>query len=385
MAVNIDNLMALPDISVIGDISVEGIKKEMISDFEALYREETGETITLYPADKDRIKLNAVANKIFQAYQCIDKGFKMNFLKYAYGDYLEHLGAMKRTFRQKAAPAVTTLRFSLQETRVQATAIPQGKRATAGDNIFFATDHYAEIPAGDLFVDVPATCTQVGMVGNQYIPGQINAMADKIPYVMAVKNITESDGGSREETDANFRERVFLAPSSYSTAGPEDAYIYWIRKYNSSAIEDVRVTSTKDSEVDIRLVLQGGAFPSDAFLEKLGNYLTLSAVRPCTDKVIIAAPDVVEYELDFTYFISRNNKENAETIQRAAEEAKDAYVTWQRTHIGADINTDVLVEFLRAAGVKRAIIRKPDYTAIKETEIASAVNVFMAYGGLEDD
>ena len=114
MAITIDNLMALPDISVIGDISVEGLRKEMISDFEALYKEETGESITLYPADRDRVKLNAVANKLFQAYQCIDKGFRMNFLKYAYGDYLNHLGAMKKTFRQESRPAVTKLRFSLQ-------------------------------------------------------------------------------------------------------------------------------------------------------------------------------------------------------------------------------------------------------------------------------
>lgn len=385
MAITIDNLMALPDISVIGDISVEGLRKEMISDFEALYKEETGESITLYPADKDRVKLNAVANKLFQAYQCIDKGFRMNFLKYAYGDYLNHLGAMKKTFRQESRPAVTKLRFSLQEARTQTTAIPQGKRATAGDNIFFSTDDYAEIPAGDLSVDVSATCTEAGTIGNHYVSGQINTMADKIPYVIAVENITESDGGSEEETDADFRERILLAPSSYSTAGPEDAYIYWVKQYNSSAIEDVKVTSTEDAEVDIRLVLRDGALPSAAFLEKLGSYLTMSAVRPLTDKIIVAAPDVVEYELDFTYFISRSSKENVEIIQKAAEEAKEAYVAWQRTHIGADINTDVLVEFLRASGVKRVVIRKPGYKAIRNTEIASASSVSMAYGGLEDD
>lgn len=385
MAINIENLMALPDISVIGDINVESLKKELISDFEKIYKEETGESVTLYPADRDRIKLNAVANKLYQAYQCIDKGFRMNFLKYAYGDYLKHLGAMKKTFRQESKPAVTKLRFYLQETRTQATAIPQGKRATAGDNVFFATDDYAEIAAGDSFVDISATCTETGTIGNQYVPGQINVMADKIPYVAGVENITESDGGSGEETDADFRERIFLAPSSYSTAGPEDAYIYWVKQHNSSAIKDVKITNTEDAEVDIRLVLTDGALPSSAFLDDLNNYLTTSAIRPLTDKIIVAAPDVVEYDLDFTYFIGRSNKENVETIQKAAEEARDAYVIWQKTHIGADINTDILVEFLRAAGVKRAIIREPGYTVIRDTEIAVAINISMSYGGLEDD
>lgn len=385
MADEIGKLMGLPDISVIDDISVEGIRKELVSDFEAVYREETGEPITLYPADRDRIKLNVVANKLYQAYQCIDRGFKMNFLKYAYGSYLQHLGAMKKTFRQEAKPAVTRLRFYLQEARAQVTAIPQGKRATAGDNVFFATDGYAEISAGELYADVSATCTEAGMAGNRYLPGQIDTMADKIPYIFKVENITESDGGSEEESDTDFRERVFLAPSSYSTAGPEAAYIYWVRQYNSAAIEDVKVIDAGEATVDIRLVLAGGELPSEAFLGGLENHLSMSAIRPLTDRVVVSAPDVVEYELDFTYYIGRGSKENVEAIQKAAGEAKDAYVVWQKTHIGMDINTDVLVEFLRAAGVKRAVIRKPGYVAIRGTEVASAVNIMMAYGGLEDD
>ena len=60
-------------------------------------------------------------------------------------------------------------------------------------------------------------------------------------------------------------------------------------------------------------------------------------------------------------------------------------MTWQRTHIGADINTDVLIEFLRASGVKRVVIRNPGYTVLQNTEIASATRVTMAYGGVEDD
>ena len=385
MAINIQNLYNLPDITVIGDVDIEGMKREMIADYEAIYKEETGESVTLYPADKDRIKLNVVANKLYQAYQCIDRGFKMNFLKYAYGDYLKHLGAMKKTFKQDSRPAVTVLRFSLAEVRPQVTAIPRGKRATAGDNVFFVTDDYAEIAAGQLFVDVAATCTELGTVGNRYTPGQINAMADKIPYVSGVENITTSDGGSGEETDSAFRERIFLAPSAYSTAGPEDAYIYWVKQYNSAAIEDVKVNNTDDAQVDIRLVLTDGVLPSEAFLSDLTDYLKTSSIRPLTDKMTVAAPDVVEYELDFTYYIGRSNKENVETIQAAAEDAKNAYITWQKTHIGADINTDVLVEFLRAAGVKRAEIAKPSYTAIADTQIASATSVNMAYGGLEND
>ena len=385
METDINNLLALPDISVIDGITVDGIQTDMITDFEGMYQKETGESITLHPADKDRIKLNAVANKLFQAYQCIDKGFRMNFIRYSYGNYLKHLGARDRIFKQESKPAVTVLRFTLQETRAQATAIPAGKRATAGDNLFFATDDYAEIGAGNLYVDVHATCTQAGAIGNHYMPGQINEMVDKIPYIERVENIVESEGGSDEESDADFKVRVFLAPSSYSTAGPEDAYIYWVKQYNSAAIGDVKAMSTEGGEVNIRVVLTGGILPSEAFLAGLTDFLASAKVRPSTDKVIVSAPDVVEYDLDFTYYIGKSNKYNVEAIQKAAEDAKDAYITWQRGHIGVDINTDVLVEFLRAAGVKRAVIRNPSYTVVQDTEIAVVANVSMIYGGLEDD
>lgn len=385
MANDIQKLYGLPDISVIGDVDIESMKKEMIADFENFYKEETGETITLYPADRDRIKLNVVANKLYQAYQCIEKAFRMNFLKYAYGDYLKHLGANKKTFKQDSRPAVTVLRFSMPEPRIQVTAIPKGKRATAGDNIFFETDDYAEIAVGSTYVDVQATCAESGTIGNKYVPGQINVMADKIPYITNVENITESDGGSDEESDEAYRERIFLAPSSYSTAGPEDAYIYWVKQYNSAAIEDVRASTTEDATVDIRLILKGGEVPSTAFLADLTEYLATSQVRPMTDHVTIAAPDLLEYDLDFTYYISRSNKGNVETIQAAAQEAAETYVAWQKTHIGTDINTDVLIEFLRAAGVKRVVIRSPHYTIVNDMQIAVAKNIAVLYGGLEDD
>lgn len=385
MADDVQKLYNLPDISVIDGIDIDKIKKEMVADYEAYYRAETGENIVLYPADKDRIKLNVVANKLYQAYQCIEKAFRMNFLRYAYGDYLKHLGGNKRTFKQESKPAVTVLRFSLDEERSQVTAIPKGKRATAGDNVFFATDDYAEIPAGSLYIDVKATCSEAGTAGNQYVPGQINTMADRIPYVSRVENITESEGGSDEESDDDFRERIFLAPSAYSTAGPMEAYIYWIKKHNSAAIEDVKVSSNEEAIVDIRIVLTDGKLPSQAFLTDMEEYLETSAIRPLTDRVVVAAPDVIEYDLDLTYYIGRSNKGNAENIQTAAEEAVDAYVIWQKTHIGADINTDVLIEFLRTAGVKRVVLRSPVYRAVTDKQIAVAKAVTIVYGGLEDD
>ena len=53
MAVDLQSLYDLPDISVIGEMDIENIKEEMVADYESFYQAETGEKITLYPADRE--------------------------------------------------------------------------------------------------------------------------------------------------------------------------------------------------------------------------------------------------------------------------------------------------------------------------------------------
>ena len=67
-------------------------------------------------------------------------------------------------------------------------------------------------------------------------------LVDPVAYVEKVENITVSEGGADLEQDESLAERVYLAPSSWSTAGPDDAYEYWVRTFDP-AISDVSVYS----------------------------------------------------------------------------------------------------------------------------------------------
>ena len=263
--------------------------------------------------------------------------------------------------------------------------IPQGTRITAGDGVYFATDDYAEVKAGDSFVDIDCTCESVGEVGNDYIPGHIEIIVDPVPYVASVTNTTKSEGGSGEESEESFRERIFLAPSSYSVAGPADAYEYWVKQYNSAAIEDVKIYEPTEAVVDIRILLNGGALPSQTFCSGCLEYLKENPIIPLTDNDIVAAPDVVNYNLKAVYYIARSDLNNIAVIQESIEAAKDTYLNWQRTKIGRDINPDALTEFVRAAGGKRVVITSPVFTPIPETSIAIEKTVEFVYGGIEDD
>ena len=381
----ISKLYNLPDISFVDDISYEKILNEMIADYEKKYQEATGRKVTLRPGDKEHIHLRIEAGQYFQMYQILDNAAKMNLLKYSKGYFLRHLGAFKKTFIQEPKPAVVTARFTLSEIRKDVIYIPQGTRVTAGDGVYFATDDYAEVKAGDSFVDVDCTCETVGEVGNEYIVGQIETIVDPVPYVSSVSNITKSDGGTGEESEDSFRERIFLAPSSYSVAGPADAYEYWVKQYNSAAIEDVKIYEPTEAVVDIRILLVGGALPSKTFCSGCLEYLRENPIIPLTDNDLVAAPDVVNYNLKAVYYIARSDLNNIKVIQESIEAAKETYLNWQRTKIGRDINPDALTEFVRAAGGKRVVITSPVFTPIPETSIAIEKTVEFVYGGIEDD
>lgn len=385
MANEIQKLYDLPEISFIDDITFDEILEEMISDYESFHEEKTGQKITLRPGDKEYIHIRIEAAQYYQMYLKLDNSAKMNLLKYSKGDFLKHLGAFKKTFIDQPKAAIVTARFTLSGVRKDVIYIPAGTRITAGDAIYFETDEYAEISAGAEYVDIPCTCQTVGTVGNDYIVGQISTIVDPVPYVAAVSNITKSEGGTGEESEESFRERIFLAPSSYSTAGPADAYEYWVKQYNSAAIEDVKIHEPEEAIVDIRILLKGGEIPSQTFCDGALAYLKENPIIPLTDNDQVAPPDIVNYKLKATYYIARSNINNIASIQESIEGAKETYLNWQKTKIGRDINPDALTEFVRAAGGKRVVIESPAFTRIPETSIAIESEVEFVYGGVEDD
>lgn len=385
MANEIQKLYNLPEISFIEGITYEGILNEMVADFETKYTEETGRKIKLRLGDKEHIHLRVLAGQYYQMYQQLDYAAKMNLLKYSKGDFLKHLGAFKKTFIQEPRAAAVKVRFTLSEVRKDVIYIPEGTRVTAGDGVYFATDDYAEVAAGENYADVTCTCETAGDIGNNYQPGTIEIIVDPVPYVKSVVNVTKSDGGSGEESEESFRERIFLAPSSYSVAGPADAYEYWVKQYNSAAIEDVKIYEPVEAVVDIRILLQGGALPSETFCSGCLQYLKDNPIIPLTDNNYVLPPDVVGYDLKATYYISRSDINNVKSIQDSIEAAKDTYLNWQRTKIGRDLNPDALIEFVRAAGGKRCVIESPVFTVIPETSVAQEKTVEFVYGGIEDD
>lgn len=380
-----ETLKNYPDISFIENLTLKELKDNMITDFEEKYKEITGKEKSLGLADPYRLILYAASLQIYQAFQYLDDAGKQSFLKYSREEFLDNLGALKGIKRSKGTAAVTTMRFLVSEPQKNAIIIPIGTKCTAGDNIFFYTTETAEISRGELYADVVAECAEKGEFANGYAIGKINKMVDVIPYIESVQNITITEKGSEIETDENLAERIHMAQSSYSVAGPEDAYIYWVKTFIPSA-EDVKITSPAKGAVNIRFTMQDGEIPGKTTIEELQQKIGQRNIRPLTDKVEVSAPDIADYEILFTYWIEDSNRNKAELIQENVKEAVKAYQRWQSNRIGRDINPNKLITLLVEAGVKRAEITEPKFKAITDTSIARLRGEpEVVFGGVEDD
>lgn len=379
----IDEIANLPDVSFIDGVTLDDIQQQMVQDYLDKYEELTGESTELTRADPVSLILYACSVQIFQAMLYVDRAGKQDLLKYSYGEFLDNLAALKGIAREPAKPAVVTMRFSLAAIRPDTVAIPQGTRVSNGD-LYFETDEYTEIPSGDTYTDVTATCQTDGEDGNGLLPGEINVLVDPIAYVASVANTESTVGGTDIEDDDTLASRVYIAPSKYSVAGPEEAYRYWITEFNSS-ISDVYLSSPEAGQVLIEFILEGGELPNEAMVRSLADYLANENIRPLTDEVIVRLPTTATFNVNVQYWINRSDINKAATIQAAVEQAVTDYVSWQQSKIGRDINPDKLISLMEQAGAKRVTVTEPVFSVMPDATIGRIGTKTVSYGGIEND
>lgn len=379
-----------PDISFV-DTNTETLVNNLVMSYEAF----TGRT--LYPADPARLFILWIADIIMQERVIINESAKQNVPRYAEGDYLDSLAEIfKDTERLQAQPATTVLRFYISAVQPSAQVVPAGTRASINGEIVFETTETATIPRGVLYADAAAKCitteidpvtgekVTIGTKGNGFVAGQITQIVDLFPFYEKVENITTTDGGADKETDAAFYERLRDSMESFSTAGPLGAYVYWA-KTASARITDVKPTSPEPGVVDIRVLLENGEVPDEQMLKLVLDTLNANKVRPFTDYVQVSAPEIVNYNIDVTYYIPTQSESSTAIIQQNIQAALENYKKWQSEKMGRDINPSKLSEMLMSAGIKRLEIRAPAFTQIEDNAVAILKTENVIYGGVEDE
>lgn len=254
----------------------------------------------LYPGDERRIFGEAALAPLFVSlFSAINDGCRQKMLRYARGEVLDALGENQRVIREPAKRAETTLRFSVATAPQTNIIIPKGVRVV-GSSLYFETVAATILQAGDTYVDVEGVAVEGGEKYNGIEANGINEIVDTylIPQVSGVTNLDTTSGGTNEEDDNAYRERIRTSSSTLSTAGPAQAYRYWAIAADPINIADAVVESgTQELEKTLDLYeLSGDKF---AFLG--GNHLEADTLK------VYASGSTSEAVLNTDYSISYSN------------------------------------------------------------------------------
>ncbi|WP_372069779.1 baseplate J/gp47 family protein (plasmid) [Tistrella mobilis] len=158
------------------------------------------------------------------------------------------------------------------------------------------------------------------------------------------------------EDDDRLRKRVQLTPDGWSVAGPAAAYR--VRALAVSVeVRDALATSPAPGDVTVTvLATDGDGTPSPALLAAVDAALSADTVRPLTDRVTVAAPTIVRYQVVARLRVYPGPDQAVVTA--AARAAVDAYVTAQR-QLGRTVAVSGLMRALHQEGVERARLIEP--------------------------
>lgn len=352
----------------------QAITAEIIADYELL----SGKT--LYPAQVERLLIDVIAYRETLLRVGIQEAAKQNLVAFARAPMLDYLGELVGVTRLAAQPARTTLRFTFPAALPRKRLIPAGTRVEGGNGMAtFATDADAELVAGQLSIDVTATCIEAGNAGNGWQPGQINRSVDAFDDTdVTVANTAPTAGGADAEDDDRLRERIKLAPESFSNAGSRLAYRFHALKAHQSII-DVAVLSPEPGKVRLYPLVQTG-LPEDAILSLVEATCSADRVRPLTDEVKALAPAIVEYAIEAN--LTLYEKVDAASVRDQAQASAQAFSTQRAAGLGRDIVPSQVIAALQVPGVYAVELKSPALKVLAENEWPRCTGIKLTVTGV---
>ena len=221
---NIAEFADIPEYSVTGNLTLQDVSNLVTEIYTRNYKAVNGTAPPLNKADPIMLTLKSMTELYYMMIQIAEKRTRCALLKTATGAELDNMGLPFGVKRTPATYATVTVRFTLSAVQKTVAMIPQGTRVRTAAGVYFATMDYAQIDIGKTYVDVLAQAEVVGAGGNDIPPGVVDTLVDAIPYVAEVENTDTSSGGADVESDDSLTRRIWLSPTTYSCAGPKDAY-----------------------------------------------------------------------------------------------------------------------------------------------------------------
>lgn len=346
----------------------------------------------VHPASPEMQFIRWVGNIIIHERVLNNYTGNQNVPSRAEGENLDALAELTYLRERPDSKAATCkMLFSISEAQDTAILIPAGTRITdANGTLTWETIEDVYVPIGETSVETQARCQTVGVAGNGYAAGQINALVDVYDYYSECKNVTASEGGADRATDDEYYELMRASMDAFSCAGARGGYIYWAKQV-STEIVDVVANSPVPGEVKIYVLMEGGTLAGEEMKNKVLAACSEDTKRPLTDHVFVEDAEVVPFDINFTYYLQTGRTKSAAEVAAAVNEAVEQYKAWQCGKLGRDINPDELREYLYHTGIKRIELTAPAFTALRDgrdkkvPQVARVGTVTITNGGYEDE
>lgn len=356
----------------------------------ASYERITGSSVS--PASPERLFIKWVTSIILQERMLQNWTGNQNIPSRADGENLDALGELFwQTSRPQAQAATCTVRFTISAAQRSSILIAKGTRVTdMSRTLYWETTQDTYVPIGQTYVDIPVRCMTEGEDGNGYQLGQLNTIVDVYDYYDECSNITTSEGGADAASDDEYYELMRSSMDAYSTAGARGSYIYYAKQV-STEIADVVANSPSAGAVCLYVLMEDGSKAGTEIKNAVLKACNADDVRPLTDSVSVADPNLVTYNIDLTYYIQNDTAMSAAEIAKQVDAAVEDYKAWQSGKLGRDINPSQLIALLMDAGIKRVDVRSPAFKSMRDgsdntvPQLAKVGTVTVTNGGYEDE
>lgn len=331
---------------------IERNPSQVLADIISDYETRSGRV--LQPAQVERLILNAFAYREVMLREGIQSAALQNLVRFSSAPVLDYLGELVGVVRLAPQAATVIIRFVLTA-NVSGVTIPQGLRVASVDGqAVFSTQAATVVAPSVLVVDVLCVAQAVGNRFNGYTQGTISNIIDPQPFLASASNQGVTAGGGDLESDDNLRERIYLAPASFSNAGSSGAYRFFARSANANIV-DVAVESTPGTGI-VRLypLMADGNTTSLIVRNQVFAACNAERVRPLTDLVQVFSPTRVDYTLSVNLTIFTGQDPIA--IQSEVLARITAYTEAKRRTLGQDITASQVIAEAQIAGVYLATL-----------------------------
>ncbi|WP_297406449.1 baseplate J/gp47 family protein [uncultured Cetobacterium sp.] len=356
---------------------INGDAHEIYNEAIKLHEEVTG--IKLTPADEKAhiySTLSMVLGDIL--YEMNDIALQ-NYLPFAQGERLDLKGTIfgNRAKRLEASSAKVIMECHISEKIERNVFIQKGTRFIHGENIFYSLEE-GLIPIGETKTTVLAQAEKIGDIGD-ILSGEITQIIDRYDYYESCTNPQAVSKGGDKENDEKYRKRLEELPESFTSAGSEGSYKFWVKKV-SSKVNQVIITTPKPNEINIYVYGHDGTISTEE-KEAIKSFLTGLDRLPLNDLVTIHDPTIINIDLNIDYYLYEGEIRSVETIKSSLINKLNNH--FKSMGIGDNLNNQDIIRIIKNENIKKCTIISPEEIKITNISLIKCNSITLNYRGAE--